>query len=291
MTFLIVTGMSGAGKSTVVKILEDLGFFCVDNMPPELIPKFAEICFNSNSEFNKVALGVDIRGGRDQFTKLFHLLDSIKDQKYDYKVLFLDASDETIIKRYKETRRRHPLMDVGRVPGAINIERKFLSDTKTRADFVIDTSKILPRQLKEEIQNIFVEGNQFESLLINITSFGFKYGIPNDSDLVFDVRFIPNPFYIPELKELTGNQSAVQEYVMKWQEAKSFLEKLDDMINFLIPYYIKEGKNQLVISIGCTGGKHRSVTLANALYKKINHKDYRAYISHRDIDKDSKRKG
>lgn len=290
MTFLIVTGMSGAGKSTVIKILEDIGFFCVDNMPSELIPKFAEICFNSNSEFNRVALGVDIRGGKSQFENLFKLLDGEKEHNYDYKVLFLDASDPVLIKRFKETRRKHPLGDSDRIMDIIATEREYLSEAKDRADFIIDTSKILPRQLKEEIQGIFIEGKQRQSLSIMVTSFGFKYGIPNDSDLVFDVRFIPNPFYIAELKEHTGNEACIQEYVMQWDESKEFLNKLDDMVNFLIPHYIKEGKNQLVISIGCTGGRHRSVTLANALYDRLQKEEFRVFVSHRDVENDHRLK-
>lgn len=290
MTFLIVTGMSGAGKSTVIKILEDIGFFCVDNMPSELIPKFAEICFNSNSEFNKVALGVDIRGGKEQFEHLFRLLDGEKEHNYDYKVLYLDASDPVLIKRFKETRRKHPLGDSDRIMDIISAERAYLEEAKTRADFIIDTSKILPRQLKEEIQSIFIEGKQIQSLSIMVTSFGFKYGIPNDSDLVFDVRFIPNPFYITELKEHTGNEACIQDYVMQWDESKEFLNKLDDMVNFLIPHYIKEGKNQLVVSIGCTGGRHRSVTLANALFARLQKEDYRVFVSHRDVENDHRLK-
>lgn len=288
MTFLIVTGMSGAGKSTVIKILEDTGFFCVDNMPAELIPNFADICFNSNSEFNKVALGVDIRGGQEQFSHLFRLVDADQEHRYDYKVLYLDASDDVLVKRFKETRRKHPLGDGDRIADIINTERELLKEAKQRADFIIDTSRILPRQLKEEIHNIFVEGKQFDSLMINVTSFGFKYGIPNDSDLVFDVRFLPNPYYLPELKEHTGNEKCIQDYVMQWDEAKEFLNKLDDMVKFLIPNYIKEGKNQLVISIGCTGGQHRSVTLANALYDRLLDEEYRVYVSHRDVGNDHK---
>lgn len=288
MTFLIVTGMSGAGKSTVIKILEDTGFFCVDNMPAELIPNFADICFNSNSEFNKVALGVDIRGGQEQFSHLFRLLDADQEHRYDYKVLYLDASDDVLIKRFKETRRKHPLGDGDRIADIINTERELLKEAKQRADFIIDTSRILPRQLKEEIHNIFVEGKRFDSLMINVTSFGFKYGIPNDSDLVFDVRFLPNPYYLPELKEHTGNEKCIQDYVMQFDVAKEFLNKLDDMVKFLIPNYIKEGKNQLVISIGCTGGQHRSVTLANALYDRLLDEEYRVYVSHRDLGNDHK---
>lgn len=290
MTFLIVTGMSGAGKSTVVNFLEDIGFFCVDNMPPELIPKFAEICFNSTSEFNKIALGVDIRGGKEQFNKLFELLESIKEHEYDYQVLFLDASDEVLVKRFKETRRKHPLAGGEPILETIHKEREYMDEAKKRANYIIDTSKILPRHLKEEISSIFLEGKTYQSLMVNISSFGFKYGIPSDSDLVFDVRFIPNPFYLPELKEKTGMNQDVRDYVMQWDEAKEFLDKLYDMVNFLIPYYIKEGKNQLVISIGCTGGKHRSVTLANALHDRLKDQDYRLYLTHRDIENDSRRK-
>lgn len=282
--------MSGAGKSTVIKNLEDMGFFCVDNMPAELIPKFAEICFHSTSEFNKVALGVDIRGGKNQFNQLFELLESIKEHEYDYQVLFLDASDEVLVKRFKETRRKHPLSNGELLLESITKERAYMDEAKKRANYIIDTSKILPRQLKEEINHIFAEGNAYHPLMVNISSFGFKYGIPSDSDLVFDVRFIPNPFYLPELKEKTGQDQDVRDYVMQWDESKEFLDKLYDMVDFLIPYYVKEGKNQLVISIGCTGGKHRSVTLANALYQRLQEHKYRMYLTHRDIDNDSRRK-
>lgn len=289
MRFVIVTGMSGAGKSQAIKFLEDIGFFCVDNLPPALIPKFAEICFAPNSEINKVALGIDIRGGR-LFSDLFSGLSSVKDNGYNYEILFLDASDDVLVKRYKETRRKHPLALEDRINTGIEKERKMLNDVKERASYIIDTSNLLTRQLKEEINHIFLEDKKFESLIITVLSFGFKYGIPNDSDLVFDVRFIPNPYYISDMKELTGNDDKVKNYVMKWSESKQFLSKLKDMVEFLIPNYIKEGKNQLVISIGCTGGKHRSVTLANALYNSLKQCGHRVIIEHRDIDKDSKRK-
>lgn len=288
MRFVIVTGMSGAGKSQAIKFLEDIGFFCVDNLPPALIPKFAEICFAPNSEIDKVALGIDIRGGR-LFSDLFSGLSSIKDNGYSYEILFLDASDDVLVKRYKETRRKHPLALEDRINTGIEKERKILNDVKERANYIIDTSNLLTRQLKEEINHIFLEDKKFESLMITVLSFGFKYGIPNDSDLVFDVRFIPNPFYISDMRELTGNDEKVRDYVMKWSESKQFLNKLQDMVEFLIPNYIKEGKNQLVISIGCTGGKHRSVTLANALYTELKQLGHRVIIEHRDIDKDSKR--
>lgn len=289
MRFVIVTGMSGAGKSQAIKFLEDIGFFCVDNLPPSLIPKFAEICFAPNSEINKVALGIDIRGGR-LFSDLFSGLSSVKDNGYNYEILFLDASDDVLVKRYKETRRKHPLALEDRINTGIEKERKILNDVKERSSYIIDTSNLLTRQLKEEINHIFLEDKKFESLIITVLSFGFKYGIPNDSDLVFDVRFIPNPYYISDMKELTGNDDKVKDYVMKWSESQQFLNKLKDMVEFLIPNYIKEGKNQLVISIGCTGGKHRSVTLANALYNSLKQCGHRVIIEHRDIDKDSKRK-
>jgi UPF0042 nucleotide-binding protein len=288
MRFVIITGMSGAGKSQTIKFLEDIGFFCVDNLPPALIPKFAEVCFAPGSEIDKVALGIDIRGGR-LFSDLFAGLAAIKDNGYGYEILFLDASDDVLIKRYKETRRKHPLALEERINTGIEKERDILNEVKEKSNYIIDTSNLLTRQLKEEINHIFLEDKKFESLMITVLSFGFKYGIPNDSDLVFDVRFIPNPFYITDMKELTGNDLEVKQYVMKWKESKDFLVKLQDMVEFLIPNYIKEGKNQLVISIGCTGGKHRSVTLANELYFNLKNLGHRVIIEHRDIDKDSKR--
>ncbi len=287
MKFTIVTGMSGAGKSTVLKMLEDSGFFCVDNLPPALIRKFAEICFSPETGINKVALGIDIRGG-SMFNELFNEIESVNLQGNHVDLLFMDASDEVLVQRYKETRRKHPLAGDGRIQDGINRERALLQEAKNRADFIIDTSNLLTRELKEEIVQIFTEGKSYDNLIITILSFGFKYGIPSDSDLVFDVRFIPNPFYIPELKSHTGNESIIQDYVMSWDVTKEFLQKLEDMVDFLLPNYIKEGKNQLVISIGCTGGKHRSVTMANELYKKLKEKQYSVTINHRDITKDTR---
>lgn len=289
MRFVIVTGMSGAGKSTVLKFFEDMSFFCVDNLPPALIPKFAELCFEQDGEIDKVAMGIDIRGGR-LFTDLFKTLSSLKQGGYDFEILFLDASDTTLIKRYKETRRTHPLSKGGSIEEGIKKEREILQDVKKNATYIIDTSNILVRELKEQINHIFVDNKKFESLIITVGSFGFKYGIPIDSDLVFDVRFLPNPFYIQELKELTGNDAPVYDYVMSFEESNIFLDKLTDMIKFLIPQYIKEGKNQLVISIGCTGGKHRSVTLANALYKNLKEDGHSIILKHSDIEKDSRHK-
>ena len=289
MRFVIVTGMSGAGKTTVLKFLEDVGFFCVDNLPPALIPKFAELCFEQNNEIDKVAMGIDIRGGK-LFSDLFDVLSQLEKEGYLYEILFLDASDSTLIKRYKETRRNHPLSKGRSIEEGIKREREILQNVRKKATYIINTSNILTRELKEQINHIFIENKSFESLIITVCSFGFKYGIPVDSDLVFDVRFLPNPFYISELKEQTGNDEAVSSYVMSFEESKIFLDKLVDMVEFLIPKYIKEGKNQLVISVGCTGGKHRSVTLANALYHSLQNKNHSLLLKHNDIDKDSKRK-
>ena len=277
MRFVIVTGMSGAGKTSVLKFLEDINFFCVDNLPPALLPKFAELCYEQEGEIERVAMGIDIRGGR-LFNDLFEVLSD------------LDASDEVLIKRYKETRRSHPLSRNGSIQEGILKEREMLRDVKTKATYIIDTSQALTRQLKEQINGIFVENKKHENLVITIQSFGFKYGIPTDSDLVFDVRFLPNPFYIQELKELTGNDEPVSSYVMQFEESQTFLQKLVDMVEFLIPLYIKEGKNNLVISIGCTGGKHRSVTLANALYAALGQDKHTMLLQHHDIEKDARHK-
>ncbi len=285
MQFSVVTGMSGAGKSTVLKMLEDLGYFCVDNLPPALISKFADICFSPDSGINNVALGIDVRGG-DFFKKLFEEVDKLKAAGYKINLVFMEASDEVLIKRFKETRRRHPLVSTGRIEDGITKERVLLEEAKRRSNYIIDSSSLLTRELKAEIHKIFIEGKSYDNLIVTILSFGFKYGIPSDSDLVFDVRFIPNPFYLPELRTKTGNEKEVQDYVMKWDVAGEFLEKLKDMVMFLLPKYVQEGKNQLVISIGCTGGKHRSVTLANKLKNTLLTDNYSVNIHHRDIEKD-----
>lgn len=289
MRFVIVTGMSGAGKTSVLKFLEDINFFCVDNLPPALLPKFAELCYEQEGEIERVAMGIDIRGGK-LFNDLFQVLFSLQERGYEYEILFLDASDDVLIKRYKETRRTHPLSKGGSIQEGIQKERAMLKEVKTKATYIIDTSQILTRQLKEQINRIFVENQNFESLVITIRSFGFKYGIPADSDLVFDVRFLPNPFYIQELKEMTGNDEPVSSYVMNFKESQTFLQKMVDMLEFLIPLYIKEGKNSLVISIGCTGGKHRSVTLANALYQTLGRERHALLLEHHDIEKDARHK-
>lgn len=287
---VIVTGMSGAGKSTVLKFLEDVGYFCVDNLPPSLISKFIELCSAPGSDMQNVALGIDIRGGK-YFGDLSSFLNEVKsDQNSRFDILYLDSEDEVLLKRYKESRRQHPLNLKGeRIIDGIKSEREQLENIKKMADYIIDTTHMLTRQLRTQLSEIFLEDKGFESLMITVLSFGFKYGIPSDADLVFDVRFLPNPFYVDELKHLTGNEVAVRDYVMGQQEAEIFRDKLTDLCEFLIPNYIKEGKNQLVIAIGCTGGKHRSVTLANELYNNLRKSGHSVIIAHRDIDKDAKR--
>ena len=285
MRFVIVTGMSGAGKSTALKVLEDVGYFCVDNLPIPLFPKLSELLKVPGPEFNKIALGLDIRGGQE-FSELEEMLKEISCE-----ILFLDASDSVLIKRYKETRRNHPLTAQGSIGDGLLQEREILEPIKKRADYIIDTSLLLTRELKQALQNIFVNNQEYKNLYLTVVSFGFKYGIPNDTDLVFDVRFLPNPYYIDELRPRTGNEKEVQDYVMSNGKADIFLQKLKDMVEFLIPNYISEGKHQLVIGIGCTGGKHRSVTLANALYDYFKEKNqYGVRIEHRDIEKDALRK-
>lgn len=282
MRFVIVTGMSGGGKSITLKMLEDLGFYCVDNLPVPLIEKFLELIVTPGSEITKVALGLDVRADQS-FNDVQEVLEKLKAQGYVFEVLFMDASDAVLIKRYKETRRVHPLSPEGRIEDGVARERKILEDMKKKADYVIDTSNLLTRELKEEMDRIFVLNEEYNSLMVTILSFGFKNGIPADADLVFDVRFLPNPFYIDELKHQTGNDKAVQDYVMSFPEASDFMEKLVDMLKFLIPNYVKEGKYQLVVGIGCTGGRHRSVTLANELYARMKDQgNYGLKLYHRD---------
>lgn len=278
--------MSGAGKSSVLKMLEDDGYFCVDNLPIPLILKFAQLTMEEARNIRKVAIGVDIRSGQ-ALGELEAELEELNGFGYQHEILFLDASTQVLVKRYKETRRTHPLSEVGRIDRGIEMERSQLNFLKKKADYIIDTSQLLIRELKSEIVKIFVENKKYSNFYITIVSFGFKYGIPVDSDLVFDVRFLPNPYYIPELKMKTGNDKDVFEFVMTTDIAVKFLNKLEDMLTFLIPNYIMEGKNQLVVSIGCTGGKHRSVTLANAISRKLKVLDYGLKVEHRDIEKDS----
>lgn len=291
MRIVIVTGISGAGKSTALKMLEDVGYFCVDNLPVPLLPKFMEMLILPGSEYSKVALGIDIRSSQ-KFIQLREILEDLRKKEVKFEILFLDASDESLIKRYKETRRSHPLAGEGRVDKGIDEERKRLVFLKQQSDYIIDTSQMLTRELRSEILKIFVENKNYKNLYVTILSFGFKYGIPGDADLVFDVRFLPNPYYISELRPLSGNDAPVRDYVMDSPTAREFLYKLTDMVQFLIPNYVAEGKHQLVIAIGCTGGKHRSVTLANALYHALEQEEgYGLKIEHRDIEKDAKVKG
>lgn len=284
MRFVIVTGLSGAGKTEATKSLEDMGYFCVDNLPPRLIPKFAEACNSGNIE--KVALVIDIRGGVF-FDDLFESLMYLKSSEFKYEILFLDASDEILVKRFKEARRSHPLAPQGRVLTGISEERNKLREVKDRVDIIIDTSKYAIRDLREKINEYYGDVKSPEKQLsITILSFGFKYGIPVDSDLVFDVRFIPNPFYIPELKKYSGSDEPVKKYVLDQKETQGFIEKLEDMLRFLIPNYIKEGKRQLIVSIGCTGGRHRSVAIANAIHEQLLNDSFDSRIEHRDISED-----
>jgi UPF0042 nucleotide-binding protein len=290
MKFVILTGMSGAGKSTALKMMEDIGFYCVDNLPIPLLEKFIELAdMQQNVELQKVAVGIDIRSGQT-LSEMQELLTRIKVNGGTYEILYLDAEDSVLVKRYKETRRNHPLAGGERVDKGIAEERKRLAFLKEQADYIIDTSQLLTRELKAELDKIFVQNQDYKNLFITILSFGFKYGIPADADLVFDVRFLPNPYYVEGLRAKTGEDREIQQYVLQFPEAHEFLDKLTDMLNFLIPNYISEGKNQLVIAIGCTGGKHRSVTLANELYKKLSgRKEYGIKIEHRDIGKDALR--
>ena len=282
--------MSGAGKSTALKMMEDIGFYCVDNLPIALIEKFVELADLRDSELQKVAVGIDIRSGQ-ALDEVNEVLDQLKSEGKNFEILFLDAEDSVLVKRYKETRRNHPLAGGERVDKGILLEREKLAFLKKRADYIIDTSQLLTRELKAEISKIFEQNQDYKNLFVTILSFGFKYGIPADSDLVFDVRFLPNPYYVEGLRYKNRNDKEIQDYVLQFDEAHDFLDKLEDMVNFLIPNYIIEGKNQLVISVGCTGGKHRSVTLANELYKRLEkNKEYGLKIEHRDIDKDAKRK-
>lgn len=284
MEFLVITGMSGAGKSQAMKVMEDMGYYCMDNLPPQLLPKFAELCYESKKTIEKVAVVVDIRGG-EFFNSLFTSLDDLTDKGIGYKILFLDASDNVLIKRYKELRRPHPLNPEGSIIDGIDQERQMLKELKDRAYFIIDTSKLTIGMLKEEIYKIFLEGGEKRKLTVSINSFGFKSGMMMDGDLIFDVRFLPNPYYIPELKKQSGINEEVKNYVFKWPQTNVFITKVIDMLEFLIPYYIDEGKTQLVVGIGCTGGFHRSVAISNKIGEMLKENGHRTIIHHRDINR------
>lgn len=284
MRFVIVTGMSGAGRSTALKILEDCGYYCADNLPISLLPMFAQL-MNDNPDITKAAVGIDIRNGKE-LDKMDGQLSDMKAAGFQYEILFMDASDKTLIKRYKETRRQHPMAVDGRVETGLNEERAKLAFLKKEADYIMDTSQLLVRELVQNMDEIFQQNREFKNMVVTVLSFGFKNGIPSDADLVFDVRFLPNPYYVDELKTKTGNDKEVQEFVMNCTQAGTFLDKLSDMVQFLIPNYVIEGKNQLVVAIGCTGGKHRSVTIANKLYEILKEdREYKVKIEHRDIEK------
>ena len=288
MKLVIVTGMSGAGKTIALKMLEDIGFYCVDNLPISLVDKFVQLVSEGTS-IEKAALGLDIRSG-EELGNLDEILENWRRSNVDVQVLFLDANDAVLIKRYKETRRTHPLAGAGRLENGIEKEREKLAFLKREADYIIDTSMLLTRELRKELEKIFLQDARYKNMYVTVLSFGFKYGIPEDADLVFDVRFLPNPYYDEHLRPLTGQVQAVRDYVMQGGTADAFLKKLYDMIDFLLPNYINEGKNQLVIAVGCTGGKHRSVTIARALYEHLEAAgEYGIRIVHRDIDKDNKK--
>lgn len=283
MRLVVVTGMSGGGKTTAMKMLEDAGYYCVDNLPIALLGKFVELMVMPVSEVTRVALGLDVRAGQD-ILGVTEVLNNLKKEGCEYEILFMDASDYVLQKRYKETRRIHPIDPQERVEVSIFRERVLLQELYKAADYVIDTSSLLTRELKEELDRIFVQNVQAHKLIATVLSFGFKNGIPTDADLVFDVRFLPNPYYLDDLKLMTGNDKPVQDYVMSFEESHQFLEKLVDMLEFLIPNYISEGKYRLVIGIGCTGGKHRSVTLANRLYSRLKELDICGVtLEHRDV--------
>ena len=288
MRLVIVTGLSGAGKSTALKMLEDDGYFCVDNLPIPLVRKFVSLMSGSQEEdIQNAAIGIDARSGR-ALEELSEVLDRVESEGQKFEILFLDAEDRVLVKRYKESRRSHPLAMRGRVDDGIRLERQKMEFLKERADYIIDTTHLLTRELKKELDNIFVDNGRFCNMVISVLSFGFKYGIPEDADLVFDVRFLPNPYYVDELRPLTGMDDGVFDYVMDNQVARDFATRLVDMVEFLIPNYAREGKTSLVIAVGCTGGKHRSVTLARVLYNKlVESREYGVRLEHRDIGKDA----
>lgn len=283
---VIITGMSGAGKTQVVRTMEDLGYFCVDNLPPMLISKFAELCSQSAGRVNKVGLVVDIRG-REFFDTLIQALEELEKQGHRYEMLFLEASDETLIRRYKETRRRHPLAPHGRISEGITRERERIEHVRGRATQIIDTSELTTANLREKITALFTSDHEQQRMNITVVSFGFKYGIPLDVDMVFDVRFLPNPFYVESLRRKSGEVAEVGDYIWKWPITQQFMEKITGFVDFLVPNYIKEGKSQLIIAIGCTGGLHRSVFVARKIYEGLRNKGYKVNLDHRDIVKNN----
>ena len=288
MRFVIVSGMSGAGKSTALNMMEDIGFFCVDNLPVELLVNFGEIASDRKVDVNQVAVGVDIRNG-DRLMDLDEQLALLYELGIKYEILFLDADDRTLVKRYKETRRTHPLSKGDRLETGIAREREKIAFIRKQADYIIDTSSLLTRELKLELDKIYIEDNKYGNFIVTVLSFGFKYGIPEDADLVFDVRFLPNPYYDADLRNYTGNDAPIRDFVMRYQEAGLFLDKVEDLLTFLVPHYVNEGKYHLIIGVGCTGGKHRSVTIANGLYERLKSLPYSIRIEHRDVERGNNR--
>ncbi|MCD6323069.1 MAG: RNase adapter RapZ [Clostridiales bacterium] len=288
MKLYIITGMSGAGKSHAMRTLEDRGYFCIDNIPPSLIPKFAQLSGGAG-KFDNVAITVDIRGA-ELLGGLFPALEELDTMNISYEMVFLEASDKVLQKRYQETRRQHPLEIIGyKLADAIKKEREMLSDIKNRSDYILDSSELIPKQLKKELMDLLVEGGEYEQLIISIVSFGFKYGTPLDCDIVFDVRFIPNPYYNASMRKLTGKNEVVSKYVLKQRITKGFVSKSIDLVEHMIPGYISEGKSNLVIGIGCTGGRHRSVAISEEIYKILLSLNHRVVLRHRDIGNDGKR--
>lgn len=283
MEFIIISGLSGAGKSRAASVMEDLGFFCVDNLPAPLIPKFAELGMGGNGEYDRVVLVTDIRGGTN-FDSLFQALDGLRAMKCEYRIVFMEASDEVIIRRYKESRRNHPLAEeCNSLEEAIDLERRMLSPLKERADYVIDTTNLSTRALKGELLHMFSRDAAERSMEVRVLSFGFKHGIPAEADLVFDVRFLPNPYYVAELRSLTGLDAGVRDYALASPQSQEFLQKLVAFVTYLLPRYVEEGKASLTIAVGCTGGHHRSVAVAHALADAIGKLNYPVSESHRDL--------
>lgn len=285
LEFVIITGMSGAGKSRAIAAMEDIGYYCVDNIPPKLVKTFTDLCMQAHGKIQKVAIVIDARS-KEIFGNIFEGIEDFVSGQNGFKILFLDCDDATLIQRYKETRRSHPLMDgeITSIEEAIAAERELLKKIRSSADYIIDTTYLSVNQLREKVVGIFLDDTK-QSMLVNCMSFGFKYGLPKEADLVFDVRCLPNPFYVPELKNLTGLDAPVREYVLKWEQAQNLIPKLFDLVDYLLPLYCNEGKTQLTIAIGCTGGKHRSVVFAQLVAEHMQELQMRYTISHRDIPK------
>ncbi len=283
--FLIITGLSGAGKSTAMKVFEDLGFFCVDNLPPALLPKFAELCLQSDGRVRRAALAIDVRGG-EFFDELFTALAQLQDMGYDYEILFLEAADEALVRRFEETRRKHPLGQAGGVLEGIRAERRRLQSVKEQADKIVDTSALSVRDLREEILGTYVRGESEKTLTISIVSFGYKFGIPLDADLVFDVRFLPNPHYDDALRPLPGSSEEIRRFVLGQEDTQEFMTRLTGLMDYLLPHFIAEGKAHLTVALGCTGGKHRSVVLGDELTRYLRQQGYKVRVRHRDVRKE-----